>query len=377
MKRFYQPTEIISGVGSFGEVGGIVARFGRRALLVCGYSGALDRALKLLEGAGVSALLYDTVVGEPTTAQVEAGLKMARQGGVEVVLGIGGGSAMDLAKAVAGLYPYPGTVKEYHSGERKVTGAGLPWVAVPTTAGTGAEATKNAVLTDPEQGIKRSIRHDGWFARVAIADPELTLTLPPEITAATGSDALCQAIESYVSLAATPVTDALTAEAIRLVGRSLLRAWRHGDDLASRTDMLYGSMLSGMALANAQLGGVHGLAAPLGGHFNIPHGAVCGLLLPHIMAYNLDYVLDKYARVAGLLGCDTTGMSSPEAARRGLDRVRELLVEIGLPLRLREFNVPREAFPAIVEEALPASHMKINPRPLAAEDLQTILEAAW
>jgi alcohol dehydrogenase class IV len=390
MRKFYLPTEITSGVGSFAGIGQAVARFGQpvppadegKVLLVCGAkalraSGQLDRALKLLAEAGLDVILYDGLAGEPTLAQVEQGLVMARRERVAVVLGIGGGSAMDVAKTVAGLCPYDGTVSEYHSGERQIEGPGLPWVAAPTTAGTGAEVTKNAVLTDPDRDVKKSIRHDSWFARVAIVDPELTLSMPPAVTASTGSDALCQAIESLVSIGAMPETDALAAEAIRLIGRSLVRAYREGDNLEARADMLYGSMLAGMALSNARLGAVHGLAHPLGHHCHIPHGVICGLLLPGVMAYNLEYAEEKYARAASLLGCHAEGMERKEAARLGVERVRDILQKIELPLRLRDLDVPRADFPRIIEESLPSGSMKHNPRPLEAADLQIILEAAW
>jgi alcohol dehydrogenase class IV len=381
-QRFYLPTEIVSGVGSFAVVGQEVARFGRRVMLACGpqalrSSGQLDRALKLLAEAGLTVTLYDGAAGEPTLAQVELGLVMARRERVEVVLGIGGGSAMDVAKTVAGFCPYDGPVSEYHSGERQVAGAGLPWIAVPTTSGTGAEVTKNAVLTDPEHDVKKSIRHDSWFARVAIVDPELTLSMPPGVTASAGGDALCQAIESFVSVGAMPETDALAVEATRLIGRSLVRAYEEGDNIEARADMLYGSLLAGMALSNARLGAVHGMAHPLGYRYHIPHGVICGLLLPYVMAYNLEYSEEKYERVAKMLGCHAEGMERKEAACLGVERVREILEKIELPLRLRDLDVPREDFPAIIEEALPSGSLKHNPRPLDAADLQTILEAAW
>jgi hypothetical protein len=206
VKRYCNPTEVITGVGSFAQVGDVVARFGRRALVVRSPHG--PQPAPLLEAAEVSLVEGDPITHEPTLDQVESGLALARREKIDVVLGVGGGSPMDAAKAIAGLFPHPGTVQEYHRGARKVPGAGLPFIAVPTTAGTGAEVTKNAVLTDPSRHVKASIRHDGWFARVAVVDPELTYSLPPGVTAASGSDALCQAIEAYVSIGAitTPAT---------------------------------------------------------------------------------------------------------------------------------------------------------------------------
>jgi len=373
MSRFYLPTEIITGVGCFEQLGGVTRRYGERALLVCGAdamrrSGVLDRAVELLSQRGVSVTVYDKVVGEPTLPMVEEGRELAREQEVQAVIGLGGGSAMDTAKAIAGLYFQPGTAAEYHAG-RPLEGPGLPFLAVPTTAGTGAEVTKNAVLIHPDRRLKESIRSDEWFAKVVLVDPELTLMMPPSVTASTGADALCQAIESFVSIGAQPATDALAIEAIRLIGRSLVRAYEDGQDIAARADMHYGSLLAGMALANARLGGVHGIAHPLGGHCRIPHGVVCGLLLPYVMEYNLEYAAEKYAHIAQRLGQEATPLQAVKA-------VRKLLAQIGIPEHLEPLGVRRDDFPVLIKESLPSGSLKSNPRPLEAEDVRRILEMA-
>lgn len=386
MKRFYQPTRIITGVGCFDQLGERTRCYGERALLVCGggamrRSGTLDRAQALLGSAallgstGIEAVIYDRVSGEPTLDIVEEGIALARAKGSQVIIGLGGGSAMDVAKAIAGLLPLSGKVRDYHQG-REIESPGLPFIAIPTTAGTGAEVTKNAVLTDPARGIKASIRDDTWFARVALVDPELTLPLPPSVTASTGGDALCQAIEAYVSIGAMPVTDALAMEAIRLLGRSLVRAFQDGQDIGARSDTLYGSLLAGMALANARLGGVHGMAHPLGYRYHIPHGTICGLLLPYVMQYNLAYASAKYAHVAALLGVDTRDMTEEEAARKSLDAVEGILDTLAIPRRLAPFGVVEGDFEAIIAESLPSGSLKHNPRPLGAEDVRRLLAEA-
>jgi alcohol dehydrogenase class IV len=283
---------------------------------------------------------------------------------------------MDTAKAIAGLHGHPGTVDDYFSGARQVGGGGLPWIAAPTTAGTGAEVTKNAVLTSPRHEQKSSLRHDAWFAQVALLDPQLTVSAPPQITAACGSDALTQAIEGYTSIGASPVTDALACEAIARIGRSLQQAYRDGQDLAARADMLYGSMLAGMAFANARLGAVHGMAHPLGYRYHIPHGVVCGLLLPYTMAYNAAYTTEKYACVARLLGVDTRGMDADTAAGKAVERARELVASVGIPNHLSGFGVREADFPAIIKGSLPSGSLKHNPRPLEATDVRAILTAA-
>jgi alcohol dehydrogenase class IV len=377
MRRHFLPTEIITGCGCVSEVGRVSARYGDRVMVVSGRtfarrSGLLQRVTQLAQAEGLIVTTYDSVRGEAELPVVEAGIALARQENCQVFVGLGGGSAIDTAKAVAGLVNLPGSVWEYHEG-RPLEGPGAPLVAVPTTAGTGAEVTKNAVLIDPRKQVKRSIRDDGWFARVALVDPETTLSMPPEVTASTGADALCQAIEAFTSIGASAVTDALAMRAIELVGRSLLRAYRAGQDITAREEMSLASLMAGMAMANARLGAVHGMAHPLGAHYGISHGLVCGLLLPYTMAYNLTHAIDKYAVVARLLGENVEGLGRDAAALRAVSRVRELLTEIGLPTHLSDFGVTEDGFDVIIAESLPSGSFKHNPRPLQAEDARRIL----
>ena len=376
--RYYMPTEIITGVGCYEQLGKLALRLGRRALIVGseGRRTLLLRSSELVTRAGGDALVYDGVAGEPTLDAVETVRAQAREFEAEVLIGIGGGSAIDTAKAAAGLHRQPGSAAEYQQGRRLEGARGLPLVAVPTTAGSGAEVTRNAVLLDPARGIKESIRDDAWFPAVALVDPALTLTLPPEATAATGADALCQAVEAYTSTGAGPLSDALAADAIARIGRSLERAVVQGDDLAARSDMLYGSLQAGMAMVNARLGGVHGLAHPLGARYGIAHGLLCGLLLPTVMAYNVSHAEAKYAQIARLLGLDTAGLSAAQAARRAVAFVRDLVARIGIPAHLGPLGVRAEDFDALTTEALQQSSLGFNPRPLQAADVRALLEQA-
>jgi len=380
LARYYLPTELVTGPGALDQIGSGAARFGKRALLVSGggsarRSGILDRASSLLSVAGIEVTLFDRVAHEPDLTMIESGISLARSAGCDLVVGLGGGSVLDTAKAVAGLATLPGSVADYHAG-RTIESSGLPFLAIPTTAGTGAEVTRNAVLIDPETRVKKSIRDDRWFARVAIVDPQVMVSMPPNVTASTGSDALCQAIEAFTSIAASAVTDALAMQAIERVGKGLSRAYHQGSDLEAREDMAYASLMAGIAMANARLGGVHGMAHPLGSHYHIPHGVVCGLLLPYTMAYNLSYAEDKYARVGRLLGDKRPHETTAEAAAAAVTLVRDLLAEIGIPAHLRQYGVKRENLSTIVEESLPSGSLKHNPRPLGAEDVRKILEAA-
>jgi alcohol dehydrogenase class IV len=371
---------VITGCGCLSALGKVAADYGERVMIVCGQSfaqrsGLLDRAIRVLRAEGLQEIVFDGVVGEASLPVVEAGIALARKVNCQASVGLGGGSAIDTAKAIAGLVDLLGSVREYHRG-RALDGPGLPFIAVPTTAGTGAEVTKNAVLIDPEQEIKKSIRDDGWFARVALVDPETTLSMPPEVTASTGSDALCQAIEAYTSIGASPVTDALAMRAISLLGHNLLRAYNAGDDIAAREAMSMGSLLAGMAMANARLGGVHGMAHPLGSHYHLPHGVVCGVLLPYTMEYNVRFATEKYAVVARLMGEITDHLTPEAAAQKAVARVRELLRQVDIPVHLRELGVTGTKFDLIVKESLPSGSLKHNPRPLVAEDVRRILEAA-
>jgi len=380
MQAYYSPTRVITGCGCLSALGKVAADYGEHIMIVCGQSfaqrsGLLDRAIHPLRAEGLQETVFDGVVGEASLPVVEAGIALARRENCQAIVGLGGGSAIDTAKAIAGLVDLPGSVWEYHRG-RALEGPALPLIAVPTTAGTGAEVTKNAVLIDPEQEIKKSIRDDSWFARVALVDPETTLSMPPEVTASTGSDALVQAIEAYTSTGASPITDALAMRAISLLSHNLLRAYNAGDDIAAREAMSMGSLLAGMAMANARLGGVHGMAHPLGSHYHLPHGVVCGVLLPYVMEYNARFATEKYAVVARLMGETTDHLTSEEAAQKAIERVRELLRQVGIPIHLCELGVTEDRFDLIVKESLPSGSLKHNPRPLAAEDVRRILEMA-
>ena len=380
-QMFSLPTRVIMGLGCRYLLGQEARKYGQSALVFCTKSVAeqpeiFQSILQSLEMAEISVRLIVKCHGEPTIEQVESGCADARSLGIEVVIGIGGGSVIDLAKAVAGLAPLSGAVVDYHQG-KEVEGVGLPWIAVPTTAGSGAEVTPNAVISDTRRQVKASIRSAHWFARVALIDPELTLEVPPEVTASCGSDALCHAIEAYVSIGASVITDALAGEAIRRIGRSLVGVFENGYDILARSEMLYGSLLAGMALANARLGAVHGLAHPIGVRYNIPHGIICGILLPYVMVYNLPWAEEKYAQIAEWLGEDTSSLLLAEAASRAVLRVREMIDQLKLPTRLRDVGVPREDFPFIIEWSLPSGSLKHNPRPLDARDLERILNEAW
>ncbi|MFQ3663029.1 MAG: iron-containing alcohol dehydrogenase [Chloroflexaceae bacterium] len=380
--EFATAGRIIFGAGALREAGALAAALGRRALVVGGANpDRLAPLLETLRATGV-ALVTFAVAGEPTVEAAAAGAALARAEGCDLVVAMGGGSALDAGKAIAALATNPGDPLDY----LEVVGRGqplvappLPCVAIPTTAGTGSEVTRNAVLGVPAEKVKVSLRSPLMLPRVALIDPELTYGLPAAITASTGMDALTQCLEPFVSPAATPLTDGPCREGLRRAGRSLQRACYDGSDREAREDMALASLCGGLALANARLGAVHGFAAPLGGMYAAPHGAICARLLGPVMAANIGALrkraphspaLARYAAAARLL----TG--EPAAtAEQGAVWATALADELGIP-RLAAYGISTGDFPAIVARASRASSMQGNPITLSDEELTAILHAA-
>ena len=380
--EFATASRIIFGPGTFQQASAIVPSLGRRALVVTGKSAArAQRLVEQLKLAGASADVC-CLAGEPTTDAVRTGVEQAHAADCDCVIAFGGGSAIDAAKAIAGLLTNGGELEDYLEvigRAQPLTKPAAPLLAIPTTAGTGAEVTRNAVLASPEHRVKASLRSPHLLPRVALVDPELTLDLPPALTASTGMDALTQLIEPYVCGRANPMTDALCIEGMRRAARSLRRAYEHGADKSAREDMALASLFGGLALANAGLGAVHGFAAPIGGMFPAPHGAVCAALLPGVMAANVRALrermpdspaLRRYEEVARLL----TGR--PQAtAEDGVTWTADLCRVLQIP-PLRLWGLGALDVNAVVPKAMQASSMKANPVQLSEAELRDVLAAA-
>ena len=382
--EFATATRIIFGPGTLREAGPLAARLlnGRetsRILVVTGRSAQRAQPLlDLLESEQLDCRTF-SAVGEPTIELVRRATQRARDENCAVVMGIGGGSVVDTGKAVAAMMTNAGDPLDY----LEVIGRGLPlkvppvpYIAIPTTAGTGAEVTCNAVLASTEHRVKVSLRSPLMLPRVALVDPDLTCDLPPTITANTGLDALTQLIEAFVSVKANPLTDGICREGIQRASRSLPTACREGQDKSARYDMSLASLFGGLALANAGLGAVHGFAGPIGGMFEAPHGAVCAALLPHVMAVNVQVlrrrspdspVLKRYDEVARLATGDATA-----TAEQGIEWVRRLCDELAIQ-PLRTYGLASADIPALIEKGRAASSMKGNPIALADEELREIL----
>ena len=377
------PEKVIFGKGSLVRLGQLVSGFGNRALIVHGANP--DRACsikgQLTESKFVSYLY--SVRNEPTVEDIAKGVEEAKTREVTLVIGIGGGSVIDAAKAISALVTNAGDIVDYLEvigRGNPLTKPGLPCVAIPTTAGTGAEVTKNAVLASLEHRIKVSLRSPFLLPRIALVDPELTYSLPAKVTIATGLDALTQLIEPFVSSRGNPATDGLCREGIPRVARSLPVIGQNGKDFLGREEMALASLFGGLALANAGLGAVHGFAGPIGGTFNAPHGLICGILLPFVVDANIhalrlrapdSVALRRYDEIGRLL----TG--SPDArATDGLAWLTDLNRTLNVPA-LSSLNIPRESIPDIANKAAKASSMKANPIELTQPELEAILEAAW
>ncbi|HEU5395953.1 MAG TPA: iron-containing alcohol dehydrogenase [Verrucomicrobiae bacterium] len=380
--EFATATRIVFGPGTISQLPAIAKSFGRRGLLVTGRDRHRAEPLAAtLSAAGVQTIAF-SVEREPEISTVTAGARLAQQERCDFVVGLGGGSVIDAAKAIAAMITNDGEVLDYLEiigRGRALANPPAPFIAVPTTAGTGAEVTRNAVLASPEHQLKVSLRSPLLLPRVALVDPDLTRDLPPALTANTGLDALTQLIEPFVCLRANPMTDGFCVAGIPRVAGALRVAFRDGGDASAREAMAMASLLGGLALANAGLGAVHGFAGPIGGSFVAPHGAICAALLPQVMAANLralrqrqprSPMLERYQRVAVLL----TG--NPDAAAdAGVDWVRALVAELGIP-PLRIYGIEETHVADLVNKAANASSMKANPITLTADELSATLRLA-
>ncbi|MCP4604828.1 MAG: iron-containing alcohol dehydrogenase [Proteobacteria bacterium] len=378
--EFATAARIIFGRGAVREVAPITAQMGRRAFVVAGRS--TDRIKPLLEMLVEQGIEYTTfsIPFEPTTSAVTECVRNAREAGCDVVIGIGGGSVLDTGKVIAALLTNSGELWDYLEviGQAKpLIREPLPYIAIPTTAGTGAEVTHNSVIGSPEHRVKVSMRNPMMVPRLAVVDPLLTISTPPAVTAVTGLDALTQLIEAFVTNKANPMTDGICREGLKRAARSLIRVFQDGGDKDAREDMSIASLFSGLALANAKLGAVHGFAGPMGGMFSAPHGAICARLLPPVIETNVSALkarapdspaLTRYDEVAKIL----TGKISAKATD-GVAWVKDLSASFEVP-SLNELGITEDDFPDVVAKSQKASSMKGNPIPLTEDELAGILK---
>lgn len=334
---------------------------------------ALTRTLR---SAGVSVTIWCDLVGEPTLKEFAAALDATRACGADAVVGLGGGSAMDVAKLVAALADGKQDIMEV-LGSDLLSGRSLWLACIPTTAGTGSEVTPIAILGDEDEDLKKGVVSAYLVPDAAYLDPALTLTMPPAVTAATGIDALTHCIEAYANRFAHPMIDVYALGGIRLISENLVRACTHGDDLAARSAMMIASYYGGLCLGPVNTAAVHALAYPLGGEFHIPHGVANALLLPHVLRFNIEQAPERYAAIARALGVDCAGDDAADALR-GVERVIALSEACGIKRRLSDFGIERHAIPRMATAAMKVTRLlDRNPRALTEADARAIFEAAW
>jgi alcohol dehydrogenase class IV len=379
--EFAAPTRIIFGEGRLADIPKIVSAMGSRALVVEGRSGRAESLVRQLGDVGLATTTLQ-VSSEPTIALVEAGLAQARRERCDVVVALGGGSVVDAGKAISALLTNDAPVRDYLEvigKARPLANRAAPFIAIPTTAGTGAEVTRNAVLMAEDEQVKVSLRSPLMLPAVAVIDPELTYSLPPSVTASTGLDALTQCIEPFVSPQANPLSDAVAREGMHRASGALLRAFRDGSDREARRDMAVASLCGGLALANAKLGAVHGFASPLCGMFPVPHGMACARLLPLITEINVRAIRARMPNAAAVGRYDEVArIVTGDASARAEDAavwLRELVAELSVP-GLASYGVKGGDIPRVVAAARQASSMQGNPIVLTDAELCEALGAA-
>ena len=371
---------IVAGAGSLARLSELAAEFKAGRVLIVSdkgvaAAGLVEPARQALAAAGLAVTVIDNTPPEPEVRDVDAVMDAARAaGGVDLVVGIGGGSAMDVAKIVAVLLAHPVSLRDLLN-KAPIPARGLPSVMVPTTAGTGSEATPNSIILVPEDELKVGIVSPLLMPDVVILDPLLTLSLPAHVTASTGMDALTHAIECYCSKKGNPFSDLYGLEAIRLIARSLRRAHDDGRDVQARADMLLGAFYGGACIATSSTTAVHALAYPLGGKYRIPHGLSNAILLPFVMEFNLEGSEPRFAAMARAMGLKVDGMADRAAGERFIAELVDLNADLGIKSTLRDKGVAEADLDGLVDSAAKVTRLlDNNPRPMSRSDMRTIYE---
>lgn len=380
--EFQVRTRILFGQGVVKEIGFEAEKCGgSRAVIVTDKVlrsiGLVDRVVQGLSGSAVTLVgIYDAVPPNSEVQVVERGADLAKALGGDILIAVGGGSVIDTAKGMNILLSLGGSLLDYE-------GAGIintplqPLIAIPTTAGTGSEVSIAAVIKDDARGLKLEFSSPYLMPTVALLDPEMTVSMPPDLTAATGMDALTHAIEAYVSPYAEPISDALALHAIKMIAANLRQAVHNGQDIEARGNMLLAATIAGMSFTNALCGIVHAMAHACGGRFGVPHGVANSILLPYGMEFNLPVTRQRYAHIAAALGVETKGLDEEAAAQAGIAAVRQLSQDCGLPQRLSQVGVDKSGFAQMAQDALGDAMMVSNPRPADAQDIISLFEAAF
>jgi len=370
--------KIVAGPGCIEQITGIVADYEAKNVVIITdqgvwNSGLVEKPKTLLEGAGVNVHVINDTPPEPTVDQVNAVFKAAREFECEMIIGIGGGSSMDAAKLVALLLTNDVNLRELVKGKAQIKHRGVPTLMIPTTAGTGSEATPNAIVLVPEEELKVGIVSGKMVPDCVILDPTMTINLPKHITANTGMDALCHAIECYISKKANPFSDTFALKAITLISRSIRTAYHDGHNLAAREDMLLGAMFGGISIATSSTTAVHALSYPLGGKYHIPHGLSNAILLPGVMKFNLDVCEEKFKEIAIAMELNITGCTTREAAEKMINNLYSMIADLNVTCDLKAKGIDEAALDDLIEAAAKVTRLlDNNPKVVTKEDMRVI-----
>jgi alcohol dehydrogenase class IV len=382
LSLFRTTKRILFGLGAVEKIGPEAQLLKAKKVLIITDPGVIQAGLlqtveKSLQSVGLPFAIFDGVEPDPRIEVVEKSTEKAKKEGIDLIIGFGGGSSLDIAKVTSILITNPGKIDGFF-GIDLVPNPGVPLILVPTTAGTGSEVTPIAILSDTKEKLKKGIVSPTLFPEVAIVDPKLTIGLPPSVTALTGMDALTHAIEAYSSINATNLTDLLALRAMEVLSNNLRMAYAHGENLAARSNVMEGSLLAGIAFANAGVGAVHAFAYPLGGEFHLAHGLTNTLMLPYVMRYNILGCPYKFAQMAKAFGEKVEGLSELDAAERAVKFVERLSDDLRVPRRLRDVNIPENAIPQLAEAAMKVTRLLANnPRKITLEDAVAIYKSAY
>jgi alcohol dehydrogenase len=376
---FSLPTKIVYGPGCLTSLIDELKLYnGRKPIIITDKgvreAGILDKIIVLLEQNNTKYIVYDGVEPNPKDVNVEEGARIAREFGADSIIAIGGGSPIDCAKSIGVLLAHNGDKIKSYEGKTAATKPLPLLITIPTTSGTGSELTFSSVITDTQNNYKMTVKSQYTAAKVAICDPELTLSLPAHITASTGMDALTHAIEAYTATCSEPISDALALYAIELIYNNLYKAVNEGDNLQSRSAMLLGSMMAGIAFSHSDVASVHCIAESLGGVYDLHHGVCNAIFLPHVMDYNMEYSVERYARIAIAMGyCFENQL---EGAKKAVEAVKKLAIDVNLPL-FSSLNVETNDFERLAEMSAKNISTESNPRPMKKEDYLTVINKAY
>lgn len=379
---FQMPKKLVMGTGAINELPDLIRSLDKKKPLIVTDKGLVkagiyERIKSILTKQNIDTNCFDKVEPDPRIEIVYQCLEAAKTSNHDLLIGLGGGSSLDITKVVAVLLINDGDVTDY-LGIDNIPKAGIDTILIPTTAGTGSEVTPIAVLSDKKEHLKKGIVSDKLYSTIALIDPELTISLPSQITAYTGMDALTHSIEAYTNKFAQPFVDAIALESIRLIGKNLRKAVTKGNDIEARYNMSLASLYGGMCLGPVNTTGVHALAYPLGGTFDVPHGIANALLLPHVMKFNSSANLEKFANIATALGENIDGLSPDEAAQRSAKAVFELSKDIKITSRMKDLNIPEDAIDDMASAAMKVTRLlNNNPREITQNDARQIYKNAY